>query len=201
MRSWQRFVTDNLEFRLGVAVGAVVAQVWNETSGGAVPSLAEWKETTKLPWFAFWVRELLRVGTHDPFVAFCMAQNLAETREEAAGRRAAFDAYVDDMIEDPAGEDRIDPQLFLKWQASLPQTERDVAALPAYHAILTGTQGGCGRYSVIPADKGNHTAWLDPAGFELALSEKAPLGARPDRSDFELITAGGPPSISRVFRP
>jgi hypothetical protein len=201
LRSWQRFVSDNLEFRLGVAAGAVVAQVWNETSVGAVPSLAEWKNTTQLPWFAFWIRELLRFGTHDPFVAFCLAQNLARTREEAAGRRAVFDAYVDEEIEDPISEDRIDPQLFLKWQASLPKTEHELAAPSLYQAILTGTQGGRGRYSVIPADKGNRTAWLDPAGFELALSDKAPLGARPDRSDFELITVGGAPSISRVFRP
>lgn len=28
LRSWQRFVADNLEFRLGVAIGAVVADAW-----------------------------------------------------------------------------------------------------------------------------------------------------------------------------
>jgi hypothetical protein len=67
----------------------VVAQAWSTGAGGAfaVPSLAEWKATTGLPWFGFWARELLRWGTHDPFVAFALSQNLAHTREAAAGRR------------------------------------------------------------------------------------------------------------------
>jgi hypothetical protein len=86
LRAWQRFVTENLEFRLGVAVGAVVATAW---SGGAddnplaVPSLATWKETSGLPWFGFWARELLRWGTLDPFVAFALAQASAVTAKPA----------------------------------------------------------------------------------------------------------------------
>lgn len=30
LRTWQRFVAENLEFRLGVAIGAVVAQAWSD---------------------------------------------------------------------------------------------------------------------------------------------------------------------------
>lgn len=62
LRTWQRFVADNLEFRLGVAIGAVVAQAWSAGAADAfaVPSLADWKATTGLPWFGFWARELRR---------------------------------------------------------------------------------------------------------------------------------------------
>ncbi|MGO8684252.1 MAG: DEAD/DEAH box helicase, partial [Thermoleophilia bacterium] len=76
LRSWQRFVADNLEFRLGVAIGAVVAEAWAEGAGDGLtmPSLSAWKDTTGLTWIGFWARELLRWGTHDPFVAFCLAQ-------------------------------------------------------------------------------------------------------------------------------
>ena len=72
----------------------VAAQAWSTGAGDAfaVPSLAEWKATTGLPWFGFWARELLRWGTHDPFVAFALSQNLAQTREAAVGRREEFDA-------------------------------------------------------------------------------------------------------------
>lgn len=35
LRAWQRFVADNLEFRFGVAVGAVVAQAWSTGAGDA----------------------------------------------------------------------------------------------------------------------------------------------------------------------
>jgi hypothetical protein len=51
LRSWQRFVADNLEFRLGVAIGAVVAEAWAQGTEDApsLPSLASWKEITSLP--------------------------------------------------------------------------------------------------------------------------------------------------------
>src|SRR3546814_16755163 len=74
-------------------IGAVVAQAWSDGAADAfaVPTLAEWKETTGMPWFGFWARELLRWGTHDPFVAFALSQGLAQTREAAAGRRKEFE--------------------------------------------------------------------------------------------------------------
>jgi hypothetical protein len=63
------------EAAIGAAIGAVAAQAWSTGAGDAfaVPSLAEWKATTGLPWFGFWARELLRWGTHDPFVAFALS--------------------------------------------------------------------------------------------------------------------------------
>jgi hypothetical protein len=96
LRGWQRFVADNLEFKLGVAIGAVVAQAWSAGAGDpfAVPSLEAWRRTTGLPWFGFWARELLRWGTHDPFVAYALAQGLAHTRESASGRREEFEAWL-----------------------------------------------------------------------------------------------------------
>lgn len=204
LRSWQRFVSDNLEFRLGVAIGAVVAEAWNDGAEGeqALPSLADWKNTTGLPWVGFWARELLRWGTHDPFVAFCLAQGLAPTRETASARRGEFDGWLDEEQIDPTSEDRIDPQLFLRWQASLPRAERAADASPQMPAVLTGTAGARGRYSVIPITRGDGIAWLDPAGFELAITNPlASVGSRPSRNDFELITARGEPTVRRLFRP
>lgn len=51
-------------------------------------------ETTRLPWFGFWIRELLKWGTLDPFVAFCLAQGLANTRDGAAARRPSFEDWL-----------------------------------------------------------------------------------------------------------
>jgi hypothetical protein len=204
LRSWQRFVADNLEFRLGVAIGAVVAEAWAEGTEDALtlPGLATWKDTTGLPWIGFWARELLRWGTHDPFVAFCLAQGMAPTREAAGARRREFDAWLDEEEDDPTSEDRIDPQLFLRWQASLRRAEDAARAALQMRASLTGTTGARGHYAVIPVPRGDETAWLDPAGFELAFSRgRARVGARPSRSDYELVTAGGEPTVTRLFRP
>jgi hypothetical protein len=205
LRSWQRFVSDNLEFRLGVAIGAVVAEAWSNgvEDGLTLPSLAAWKGTTGLPWIGFWARELLRWGTHDPFVAFCLAQGLAPTREAAGVKRAEFDAWLLTELDNPASEDQIDPQLFLRWHMSLQHTEAAADPVPQIHASLTGTTGERGRYTVIPVHRDNETAWLDPAGFELAITRPgAELGRRASRSDFELVLAGGQqPAVMRIFKP
>lgn len=204
LRAWQRFVADNLEFRLGVAIGAVVAKAWADGAEGtfAMPSLAEWKKTTGLPWIGFWARELLRWGTHDPFVAFCLSQGLARTRDAAGQRRDEFEAWLEEEEDDPSDEDYIDPQQFLRWQAALPHTAPAAAAASSLRVALTGTKGARGRYAVMPVDVEAGTAWLDPAGFELARSgDRVNVGRRRSRSDFELITAVGEPTVTRVFRP
>ena len=57
-----------------------------------------------------WARELLRWGTHDPFVAYALAQGLARTRKAAAERRDEFEAWLNDNYEDLGPDDYIDPQ-------------------------------------------------------------------------------------------
>lgn len=203
LRAWQRFVTDNLEFRLGVAIGAVVAQAWNEGTPEALtaPSLADWKETAALPWFGFWARELLRWGTHDPFVAFSMAQGLAPTREAASLRRAEFDEWLEEELEDPDAESRIDPQRFIAWQKSLPVEEKAPTTSAGLAAMLTGTRWERCAYAVLPVIRGEETRWLDPAGFELAVTaQRAPGGFNRIRSDFQLRVTRGEATVQRVFR-
>ena len=135
-------------------------------------------------------------------MAFCLAQGMAPTREAASARRREFDAWLDEEADEPTSEDRIDPQLFLRWQASLPRTEGAVHAVPQIRAALTGTIGARGRYAVMPVTRGEVTAWLDPAGFELAVTRgRAQIGGQPSRSDYELVTIGGEPTVSRIFRP
>lgn len=204
LRAWQRFVTDNLEFRLGVAIGAVVARAWSEGAADpfAVPSLASWKDTTGLPWFAFWARELLRWGTHDPFVAFCLARGLEQTRDAAEGRRGQYDSWLANQFDAPSSEDRIDPQLFLRWHESLQSREEASVPVRQFNARLTGTTGEKGRYAVVPVSRGAHVAWLDPAGFELAITDEAlTVSLWATRSDYELNATGTTPTVARVFRP
>ncbi|WP_198957630.1 hypothetical protein [Bradyrhizobium canariense] len=185
-------------------MGAVVAQAWSARAGDpyAVPSLAEWRATTGLPWFGFWARELLRWGTHDPFVAYALAQGLAHTRERAAERRGEFETWLQANHVDIEPDDYIDPQLFLEWQNSLPRRERTATTVAPVPVELTGTNGARHRYTVMPVPCDAHVNWLDPAGFELARSKDA-AGTYDNsavRSDYELHAARSGASVNRTFR-
>jgi hypothetical protein len=202
LRARQRFVADNLEFRLGVAIGAVVAQKWSAGAGNplAVPSLAEWKATTGLPWFGFWARELLRWGTLDPFVAFAMAQGRAKTREEAEALRPAFEEWLGEEIDTPTSEDLIDPQQFLGWERSLPSRERERVEVVPEEAELTGTTGAMKRYNVLPVAGADQVIWLDASGYELARSsDEFGLYDQSDLANDYVLDAGVHATVHRVF--
>lgn len=202
LRARQRFVADNLEFRLGVAIGAVVAQKWTAGAGDplAVPSLVEWKATTGLPWFGFWARELLRWGTLDPFVAFALAQGRAKTREDAEALRPAFEEWLGQEIGAPTPEDLIDPQQFLSWERGLPAREQEHAEVVSEEAELTGTTGEMKRYNVLPMADENEVIWLDASGYELARSsdEFGVYGRSDLANDYEL-NVGVQATVRRGF--
>ena len=204
LRAWQIFVADNLEFRLGVAIGAVVAQRWTEENPDpfATPALDTWKKTSDLPWFAFWAKELLRWGTLDPFVAFALSQGIAQSRDHALTMKPGFLDWMD--ARDPQetdGEALIDPRNFLEWSRARRLELSPRAPSPRIQADLTGTSGGNGRYSVIPVRDDGNLRWLDPAGFELAVSSNSRTIDDSDMysDDFELVLDSGP-EIIRPFQ-
>ncbi|WP_421423723.1 DEAD/DEAH box helicase [Agrobacterium rosae] len=202
LRTWQRFVADNLEFRLGVAVGASVSQLWSANAGVLeAPSLDTWRATTGLPWIGFWFRELLRWGTLDPFVAFVLAQGLAGTREEAAALRPEFEAWMaaNAISKDP--EALIDPQIFRAWQQSLHHIAED--AQVAVRNVLgqyTGVDGRRPSYDVLPVVIGDVVEWIDPAGYSVARSARsdAMVTEKPAYHDFSVSAAAGV-QIARTF--
>lgn len=201
LRSWQRFVADNIEFRLGVAVGAAVARAWGENAAGLeTPTLDTWRATTRLPWVGFWFRELLRWGTLDPFVAFALAQGLAQTREEAAARRLAFEAWLAQEGYDRGAETLIDPQRFLEWQRTLVRQGDAAEAVRGSAARLTATDGRRGSYDVRPVVRDDGIEWIDAAGYSIARTQysEALLTARPERHDFRL-NVWPAPEVTRTY--
>jgi hypothetical protein len=201
LRAWQRFVADNLEYRLGVAIGAVVAQAWAEGAGNlAVPSLETWRETSHLPWFGFWARELLRWGTLEPFVAFVLAQGLARTRNEGVGRKPEFETWLAAQRAEITPEDRIDPRLYLEWHRGLPHREVSPADQTGEAADLTGTDGRREHYRVIPMRMDSTIRWMDAAGYELARSEAvSTLNDADIADDFALDIAGQDAHVVRAY--
>lgn len=202
LRAWQRFVAENLEFRLGVAIGAAVAQVWGETAGDLeTPTLATWRETTGLPWIAFWFRELLRWGTFDPFVAFAQAQGLAKTREEADSLRPQFVGWLAAAGIVSDAESLIDPQQFVAWQRSLKASvSATTNPMTASVVTLTGVDGRCPSYSVRPIADAGGVTWIDPAGYLVATSpaSRELVTDNPSRHDFSINRTFGP-MVHRTF--
>jgi hypothetical protein len=204
LRAWQTFVSDNLDFRLGVAIGAVVARAWSEGTDNPLdtPTLETWKDVTGLPWFAFWAKELLRWGTLDPFVAFALSLGLARSRPEAVELRADYgDWLVEELDGDPGGEDQIDPRNLLKWSRARKAPEAAAARRTPMAVELSGTDGRAGRYSVIPVKSKSRIRWLDASGYRLAISpipEDFPRGSR-QSNDYDLVVKDGQASVVRVF--
>ena len=203
LRSWQRFVSDNIEFRLGGAIRAVITQVWSSGTENPMvgPSLETWRESTGLPWFGFWVQELLRWGTLDPFVAFALSRGLANTRADGAKLSRDYKIWMahENVINE--ADDWIDPRKFLAWELSLKVQRIKISRPRHFDAELTGTDGRRERYSVLPLLHSGKLHWMDPSGFELAISPAPSSGHDlSHRDDFELRMRNGIWKVSRVFR-
>lgn len=202
LRTWQRFVADNLEFRLGVAVGASISQIWSANAGALeAPTLETWRATTGLPWIGFWFRELLRWGTLDPFVAFALAQGVAGTREDAAALRPEFEAWLaaNGIAREP--EALIDPQNFRAWQQGRQQMVQDAeVAVRNVLGQFTGVDGRRQNYDVLPIVAGDVVEWIDPAGYSVARSARsdAMVTANPAYHDFSASSVVDV-QISRTF--
>jgi hypothetical protein len=185
----------------------VVAKAWSDGADDPfdIPSLVTWRETTGLPWFGFWAKELLRWGTLDPFVAFALSRGLARTREEAADRRPEFEAWLEEQEDlDEQGsviERLIDPQLFLAWQSSLAPPQRRRRKSESGEVELTGTTGQRGKYSVIPLTIDQELHWIDSSGYALAKSEQIPSWVHEFsyKEDFEIEVEGEEAIVRRIF--
>ncbi len=203
LRAWQRFVADNLEFRLGVGIGAVVASRWHEGTEDAfeILSLDSWKEVTQLPWFAFWAKELLRWGTHEPFVAFSLSQGRAKSRSEAEELRSDFLTWLRAQpdLQEASGEDLIDPRHFMAWHRNTAEEQPRERRRELYNANLEGSDGSAGTYAVMPVPNENAIRWLDGSGYQLAVSEDAMPRGRVYANDYQLIV-DDEVRVRRIFR-
>ncbi len=202
LRAWQIFTSDNFEFRLGVAIGAVVARAWSQGTIEplATPTIGTWKATTGLPWFAFWAKELLRWGTLDPFVAFALSLGIAKSRPEAEAMRAQYIAWLDEELILWDGEDQIDPSNLLTWSRTLRVQQADALRHAPIAATLAGTDGRARRYAVIPVRSGDRIHWLDASGFRLAVSEAPENFPRvPRQSDDYDLVVDDSVSVMRQF--
>ncbi|WP_221240097.1 hypothetical protein, partial [Sphingomonas abaci] len=88
------------------------------------------------------------------------------------------------------------------WQRDSHPTASGKPGAVQFDAVLTGTNGQRGHYAVVPVLRDNEVVWIDPAGFELAITPSAhTLSRKARRSDYALNTGSANPTVSRRFRP
>ncbi|EOD4081629.1 DEAD/DEAH box helicase [Yersinia enterocolitica] len=200
LRSWQRFVTENLEFRLGVAIGAAVSLAFGRNADDEIPTLDTWCNISGLPWIGFWFRELLRWGTLDPFVAFALGQGLAPTRNEAMIRREEYERWLHAEVVDIEPEMLIDPRRFLSWQRSLEDYSDIVEDVQRIPAQLTAVDGRKIKYDVRPIISNGSVKWIDAAGYAVAQSQLVPslLTEQPEKHDYS-VTVTPSVEVQRTY--
>lgn len=191
--NWYEFVAQNFIYRGAWGLGSIIGLLLDEANGGQpirALEIGDWPRSG-LPWIAFWIKELITWGTLDPVAAFLLARGDAVDRSQAESDARG---YYDGMLPDTDANDILDPRQIRDWLDSQhPQSQKPVPASTISikanleHPASTYLRS---RLPVSPLEVDNRLIWIDPAGYEVARSER-PTGW-PQYSlsfDFELIVA------------
>jgi hypothetical protein len=165
---WHDFLQRELRYRFTWGLGAVLAVAIEAQPGSA--GILQWDQAG-LPWAAVWIKDLLTWGTLDPVAAFLLGRGGFDTRDDA--QRAAAEYYAEREGEG----DLLDPAAVRRWaqrfgRRTSTQGELRISKIAVElnpHVSSAGTER---TWRVLPDLHGASIRWLDPAGFELARSER-----------------------------
>ncbi len=189
--AWFDFVQQNFVYRANWGLGSVLALLLVDQAGvGVVRALDidTWPRSG-LPWIAFWLKELITWGTLDPVVAFLLARGNAIDRTSAAVDASLYYAEVRNNAD---SNDQLDPRRIRNWyEAGLPPRVARTPGSQTYTlpAVLKreAQTYNTNQLYVAPLDTGTQLTWIDPAGYEVATSQKPDDWPEdPSAFDFEL---------------
>ena len=167
---WHRYVNDNFTYRLNWGLGCFFAKCLNDIDNGELQelSLARWPEF-RLPWSAFWLKELITWGTLDPVAAYLLSHRMATTRAEAETIAAGY--YENSGVDGPV-DALLDVSSIRRWAGGIAPDRVPVASQAAVVLSATLSRDFGDRedeeFRVLPVRMGGTVAWIDPAGYELA---------------------------------
>ena len=171
-------------------MGGVLAIAFEQT--GITDALVLSPETwgrTGLPWIAFWSKELLIWGTHDPVEAFTLARGVATSRAEA--RRWSAEYFASAERTDAS----LNPLKIREWVASktglsadeeLLPSDRDPARRFPVRLSRPAEQYRERKIHVLPVPAEGRTVWIDFAGFVLGESDSLALPEKKLEREFIL---------------
>lgn len=182
LRGALRFVMEQFDFRTGVAVGAVLADVW-ERSGvkSGVTDADVWHETTGLPWVCYWVRDLLRYGTVSPVCAYLLARQRVFTRSQAKDYEVQFINWLDEEGH-TSPDQSLRPDRIREWERSVFSDDvKETSPHSDSVAIEVDEQfrGYSERLMAWPLVGPTETVWFEPGGYRIGRGARVDAAADP----------------------
>lgn len=171
LSDWYKAVNGEFVYRFNWGLGSVVALALDHLHEGKnrLPDLQDWPNT-RLPWIAFWIKELIVWGTLDPVVAYLMSKGIALTRREAELK--ARDYYSTHRPR--LGSDQsLNPVSISLWAAKLEGgRNRSIRRRPPssirVEVLVDVDEIPDSSWRVLPIQKDNKIVWMDSAGYALA---------------------------------
>jgi hypothetical protein len=168
--SWYKFIFNAFSYRSAWAIGGFTSILFERLAPG--PSIAlsiqTWRNSG-LPWIAFWIKELLCWGTHDPVEAYALAKNLAVTRSDA--HMLASEYYKANEL----SSEIYDPTQIRDWfsqqstSTNPPSVGSSIRRIPA-RLVQEPKDYREQVLRVFPVLRPDSVCWVDMAGYEVASS-------------------------------
>lgn len=178
---WHDYASVHFTYKINWALGSIVALALDNVSGSSAPvslSLNEWSKSG-LPWIAFWIKELLTWGTHEPVAAYLLALNRAITRKQAESYSQGYYLENGGTVD---ADSLLDPRKIRDWVNNTYSGRSENAGgfdddIPATLPVKLKKEAGAFKQKqirVFPFKFADETQWLDIAGYHVASSPPDP---------------------------
>jgi superfamily II DNA/RNA helicase len=173
--TWYEFVSQNFIYRGAWGLGSIIGLLLDgEEDGQPIQPLEieDWPRSG-LPWIAFWMKELITWGTLDPVAAFLLARGGAVDRP---GAEAAAIGYYENLAPEADPNTILDPRQIRNWVEAQRNNPPEAATIHELSIRAMRARPAADylreRISVSPIEVEGSIAWIDPAGYIVARSEK-----------------------------
>ena len=175
---WHGYISQNFQYRFNWGLGSIIALAIDEAFEGQFlePSLENWTQT-ELPWIVFWMKELIIWGTLDPVAAYLLARvDEVTTRNQAEELAKTY--YESETVQSQSPNEQLNAQSIRDWsqQSFSNPVQQQSQSRPSgqiqVNLLRDFTNAPSQTWKVLPVEINNEIYWLDPAGFQLAKSQR-----------------------------
>ena len=187
---WYHFARQNFIYRGAWGLGSILSLLLDNDEDGhpiAAIEIDDWPRSG-LPWIAFWLKELLFWGTHEPVAAYLLARGNARDREQADQVAAV---YYDQLPRGIDHNEKLDPRRIRDWLNARDtgvQAPRPAVQFAFDVTLTRDANAYTGRnLHVMYIEENGGLNWIDAAGYLVAACPRPrEWPPQPDRFHFQL---------------